>query len=93
MRPVSLSPTASIDGMEVVYAADQPEYQPLPVWRWPDGTLITRWRLTWRERIRALLGGDLYLQVMTFGNPLQPLYPTWERTEVVNETSDPEPAP
>lgn len=57
----------------LVYAKDQPEYQPLPVWRHRDGTVLSRWKLTWRERLRVLFTGDVYLWVMTFNQPLQPV--------------------
>lgn len=58
---------------EIVYAKNQPPYIPLPAVRSDDGRVTTRWRLTWRERLTLLLRGDLYLQVLTFGGPLQPV--------------------
>ena len=58
---------------EVVYAKDQPEYIPLPSHRTDDGTVITRWKLSIRERIRLLIGGSLWLSVLTFNHPLQPV--------------------
>lgn len=76
MRPVS----PIIPGLElpeVVYAKDQPEYIPLPVYKAPDscGTVTSRWKLTWRERLRVLWYGDLYLQTLTFNGPLAPIRP------------------
>lgn len=57
---------------EVIYAEHQPQYNPLPAL--PVGDyIITRWKLSLRERIRALFIGDLYLTVKTFNNPLQPI--------------------
>mgnify|MGYP001571888342 CR=1 FL=1 len=58
---------------ETVYAKDQPEYRPLPVWRDDDGTVLSRWKLTWRERIIALFRGDVYLWISTHNQPLQPV--------------------
>jgi len=58
---------------EAVYAKDQPPYQPLPVWRDEDGTVLSRWHCSWRERLRILVTGDVYLWQMTFGRPLQPV--------------------
>lgn len=56
------------------YAKNQPPYDPLPAWRdEDDGTILTRWRLTWRERLRVLFCGDVYLWVMTFNAPLPPV--------------------
>lgn len=58
---------------ETVYAKDQPEYQPLPVFKYDDGTVLSRWKLSWPERLRALLSGNVYLFVSTFNHPLQPV--------------------
>jgi hypothetical protein len=56
----------------VVFAKDQPEYIPLPAN--VDGRMVeTKWGLTWRERLSVLCRGSVYLTVMSFGHPLQPL--------------------
>jgi len=57
----------------VVYAKDQPEYLPLPAHRATDGRVTTCWRLSWRERLRVLFGGRVWLQMLTFNKPLQPV--------------------
>lgn len=65
---------------EIVFAKDQPEYQPLPAvvvqFQGGEVAVITRWRLSLRERLRVLFGGSLWLQQMTFGKPLQPQLPS-----------------
>jgi len=72
MKPISpIMPNATLP--ETVYAKDQPEYQPLPVFKYDDGTVLSRWKLSWRERLRVLLSGDVYLFVSTFNRPLQPV--------------------
>lgn len=58
---------------EVVYAKDQPEYIPLPAHRTDDGLVVTRWGLSIGERLRLLLGGSIWLSVLTFNRPLQPI--------------------
>jgi hypothetical protein len=56
-----------------VYAKDQPEYMPLPAYRTPDGQEVTAcWGMTWRERLRVLLSGRVYVTLLTFGGPLTP---------------------
>ena len=60
MKPIAVSPSKPVEGTSVVYGADQPEYLPLPAWR-RDHRVITRWRLSWRERIAAVLGRSLYM--------------------------------
>lgn len=67
---------------EVVYAKDQPEYEPLPAVR-SDKTLITRWKLTPDERKRLIDGEDLFIHIMHFGNPLQPLLPVVGQVEAL----------
>lgn len=61
------------------YAADQPEYQPLPVHKTPKGTVTSCWEMkSIRERIRFLFSGKLFVSTMTFNQPLQPLLVTTE---------------
>jgi hypothetical protein len=58
---------------QVVYACSQPQYIPLPVIQRKDGIITCRWHMTWRERMKALLHGDVYVQINTHNNPLQPI--------------------
>lgn len=58
---------------QVTFGAEQPGYLPLPAVKgYCSGLVTTRWTLSWRERLRLLLGGSLWLQTLTFGEPLQP---------------------
>lgn len=65
MKPIEFSQ------QNVVFAKDQPEYLPLPAYS-RDGEVTSCWGMTWRERLRALLTGRVYLTLLTFGQPLQP---------------------
>lgn len=59
----------------VIYAKDQPEYQPLPAHRYadsPGGEIVCCWRLTWRERLAVLWRGVVWHRIWTFRTPLQP---------------------
>lgn len=59
----------------VIIAKDQPEYRPLPAHRRigdPEGRVTCCWRLNWKERLRLLLTGNLWHQILTFNHPLQP---------------------
>lgn len=72
MQPI----TPVVPGFDLpvtTYAKDQPEYNPLPCYLCENGTVVTRWRLTWRERLRILIGGSLWLSILTFHQPLQPV--------------------
>jgi hypothetical protein len=73
MEPVS-PVVPGFDLPEVVLAEHQSEYAPLPAYRDDTGNVVTRWRFTWRERIRVLLHGNLWLVSATFNHPLQPVY-------------------
>ena len=62
----------------MVWAKNQPPYLPLPAYT-DDRETITLWSLTWRERLRVLLTGRLWLRQLNFRAPLQPQRPTVER--------------
>jgi len=57
----------------VIFAKDQPEYRDLPALKLENGEVISCWQLSWLERMRLLLTGKIWLSVLTFNQPLQPL--------------------
>jgi hypothetical protein len=59
--------------LAVVYAKDQPEYLPLPAYQQPDGTVTSCWLPNAEERERLIAGEPIYIDLLTFGQPLQPL--------------------
>ena len=71
MKPIEFSQQT------MVWARDQPEYLPLPAYV-DERETVTKWRLTWPERVRMLLTGRLWLHQLNFGEPLQPQLPTLE---------------
>ena len=54
---------------------EQPQYITLPalISHDPSGVVTTRWRLTWIERLRVLLSGNLWVQMMCFHRPTTPV--------------------
>lgn len=72
MKPISPVFPDKKGIQEVVFADDQPEYLPLPAHRDNYGTVTARWHMSWRERVRVLLSGDIWLSILTFNHPLQP---------------------
>lgn len=77
MNPVALQiPGREAD--EFVIAKDQPPYTPLPAARVTllNGELgvVTRWRPSEEERMAIASGADIWVQHLTFGGPLQPLW-------------------
>lgn len=75
IHPVDLGVVVPPGWEPVIFAKDQPRYRPLPALRGRDreGRVITRWRPTWRERMLVLAGADIWLQQLTFRDPLQPV--------------------
>jgi hypothetical protein len=64
-----------LEQQEVVYAKNQPEYVPLRTLTssGPERKVISRWTLTPEQRKAVAEGADIYLQLLTFGAPLQPI--------------------
>lgn len=44
----------------------------------------TYWQMSWRERIKAFWNGSIYLEVLTFNCPLQPLKMSVDAPEIEN---------
>ncbi len=72
----------------VVFAKDQPEYQPLPAFKneSTQGEVISCWNLTLTERLRLLLTGKLWVSLMTFNKPLTPCFFTTKKSEVLSSS-------
>jgi hypothetical protein len=70
----------------VVIAKNQPEYLPLPAHQFKanpqEGRIACCWKLSWRERLRVLLSGEIWQQVLTFNQPLQPQLLTVEKPDM-----------
>jgi len=69
MKPISFTQ------QNRVYAKDQPGYLPLPVYKAPDGLVISCWGLTLRERFKMLFTGRMWWSQLSFNSPLQPISP------------------
>lgn len=71
-------------GHNIVMGKNQPEYQPLPAFKNNSdaGEIITCWRLSLWERIRILFTGELWLMLMTFNHPVQPVLLTTYQEEI-----------
>lgn len=58
----------------ITFAENQPEYLNLPAHLDKDkGEVTSCWRLSFKERLRALFKGEIHLQVLTHNKPLQPV--------------------
>lgn len=74
MKPVS-PVLIGEDLPEIEIAKDQPEYNPLPVIAVQDeaATIISRWELSDEEVAEVVKTKSIYVFMMTFGHPIQPL--------------------
>lgn len=79
-------------GVNSTFAENQEEYKPLPAHYSHDaeGNVTTCWKGTFKERLRFLLTGKMWLNSMTFNKPLQPLFMTTKRKEVIIYDTDAE---
>ena len=64
-----------LEDKEVVFAKDQPQYLPLRtlVSKGGEQRVISRWTLTEDQRKAVADGADIFLMLLTFGEPLQPI--------------------
>ena len=72
------------DGANAVFGANQPEYTPLPAERVGNpetGQINTCWELSPEEIKRVQETGKIYLGVLTFGQPLQPVIMSVDKPE------------
>lgn len=70
-------------GANVVYAKNQPEYKPLPAERRPgnSGEVVTCWKLSPEELERVKEIGVIWLSMLTFNQPLQPVLLSVDKPE------------
>lgn len=70
MKPVEFA------DQTVIFAKDQPEYQPLPAHVTHDGVVTSCWELDPLEVEALQSTRRLWLQMFTFGSAPQPILPT-----------------
>ena len=64
----------------VVFAKNQKPYLPLPAYQDDEqgGRIFHCWKLTWKERFIMLITGILWINVLNFKQPPQPIKPMAE---------------
>lgn len=74
----------------IVFAKDQPEYQPLPALKLdsPQGEVIACWKMNWKEKLKVLITGRVWVNLLSFNKPLTPSYITVNRKEVFSIPED-----
>jgi hypothetical protein len=73
----------NFDGANVVFGANQPEYQPLPAEMrlGHSSEIVTCWELSPEELERVQETGKIWLSLLTFGQPLQPVLVSVDKPE------------
>jgi hypothetical protein len=54
------------------FAKDQPQYKTLPALKTNDGEVVTRYKLSFKERVKVLFTGEIWHGQLTFNKPMQP---------------------
>ena len=70
----------------VMFGAGQEEYLPLPAFRDRKGQVVCCFQLSEADRRRIEETGEIWLSVLTFNHPLQPVYLTTDKSEVIFNT-------
>jgi hypothetical protein len=71
LTPAIIVTTATAD-REILMKGNGSNVQDLAAFVYEDGTVLTRWRMSWRQRIMALFTGNIYLWQMTGGRGFSP---------------------
>lgn len=60
-----------------IFAKDQPQYRPLPalVKPGPEGEVVSCWGLSFRERMRVLFTGRIWVSLWSFRDPMGNINP------------------
>ena len=84
MKPIEF------EHQNVIFAKDQPEYQPLPALKLntEQGEVISCWRMSLKERLKVLFTGKVWVSLTMFNKPLTPNYLSVNRKEVYSHPSD-----
>ncbi len=69
MKPIKF------DGSNGVFFENEKEFMAIPAYQSRDGLVIVCWKVSLFERLKLLLTGKLWYQVLTFNTPLQPMFP------------------
>lgn len=70
-----------------VYAKDQPEYTPLPVFKNEEGDVISCWELSDDEIKQIVESKKLWISVKTFNKPLQPIFCTVIKDDILEPSN------
>ena len=72
------------------YAENQPDYMPLPALKIQSeyGEVVSCWRMSFRDRVKVLFTGKVWLSLMSFNKPLTPSFMSVNRKDVYEHPDD-----
>lgn len=75
LQPSNLPVVEELENHEVIYASNQHQYNPLRTLRGATESVpvLSRWKLSEEQMLALVQGADIYIEMLTFGNPLQPI--------------------
>ena len=56
---------------------------PLPALKFEDGTVVSCWKLSWREILKIIFTRKIWLGILTFNKPLQPTFITVNKSDLL----------
>lgn len=72
----------------VVYGENQPQYLPLPAHKTEEGQAIFCFDLDEEERKQIAETGELWVSLLTFNQPLQPILLTTKKADLFNSNGE-----
>jgi len=74
----------------IIFAEDQPEYQSLPAFKieGPEGNVVSCWQMSFKERLKVLFTGKIWLNLVSFNKPLTPSFMSVNIKEVYSVPED-----
>ena len=66
-----------------VFAEDQDEYHSLPALKSDDGEVVFCMGMTFKERLRVLFTGKIWVSLQTFRKPLTPSFHTTKKSDLI----------
>jgi len=79
MKPINFK------GANTLFAKNQSKYKPLPALtiEGKEGYVISCWRLSFKERLKVLFFGRVWLRLMSFNKPLTPSFMSTSKTDCI----------
>lgn len=75
-------------GANCIYSKDKKGVEPLPACKFDTGEVLSCWELSPDEIEKVRQTGCIWLTVQTFNMPLQPMFMTVNKNDIIIENND-----